>query len=190
MEKKERYFRRAAEFGSFIRQVIAAMHRSRRRDPHRTITIPPDFAERVMLAVTAVNQCKACSYLHSQTALEKGVAAETIKSILEGDFGSFDATEIPAVLYAQHFAETRGKVSDEARRAFIAAYGREKAAKLEGYIVMVCFGNLCSNTVAKRADAPAPKSSPGPTFWAALLCRPIAWGIRRRERADKREGQE
>lgn len=141
--------------------------------------ISPEFSERIMLAVTAVNRCEYCSFLHTRTALEKGVQLEQIHEILEGEIGSFSDEEMPAVLYGQHFAETKGDVSSAARQKFIAAYGPLKAGHIEGYIMTVCFGNLCSNTVFAKEDRPAGSERKPIGFFLYLLCKPIAAGIKR-----------
>ena len=118
----------------------------------KTEKISPEFSEKIMLAVTAVNQCAYCSFLHTRTALEKGVDPDQIKKILEGEIGSLSEEEMPVVLYGQHFADTKGRVSNSAGDEFISAYGRHKAKHIESYISAVCFGNLCSNTVCAREN--------------------------------------
>jgi len=179
-----RYFFNSSEFFRFFLRIFSLMGRAGKVKA----SISPEFSERIMLAVTAVNRCSACSYLHTQTALEKGVQNEVIKAILEGDLGSFSDEEMPAVLFGQHFAETRGRVSEEAKSRFTQAYGPDLALKIEGYIALVCFGNLCSNTVERwREGTEEGISRPG--WLVALLCRPIFRGITRRERRDKRRGQ-
>ena len=176
-----RYFQQPSDFLRLFVRVFSLMGKVWKE---RT-TVSPELSERIMLAVTSVNRCGACSYLHTRTALEKGVQNDDIKSILEGDLGSFSDEEMPAVLFGQHFAETRGQVSEEARRRFTQTYGREMALKIESYIALVCFGNLCSNTVERRRTGTEEDDS-RPGILVPLLCRPIFWGITRRERRDNR----
>ncbi|MFA7136802.1 MAG: carboxymuconolactone decarboxylase family protein, partial [Bacteroidales bacterium] len=54
--------------------------------------LDPHFIERLQLAVTEVNGCAACSYQHTQMALEQGMSNEEITSFLSGD-GSFTKPE-------------------------------------------------------------------------------------------------
>ena len=47
----------------------------------RTARITPTQGEHLMLAISGVNQCAYCSYLHTQTALSKGVDLDTIQQV-------------------------------------------------------------------------------------------------------------
>ena len=137
-----------------------------------------------MLAVCGVNECSYCSYLHSKTALERGVDADDIEFLLNGTWDKLPREELPALLYAQHFSETRARVSSDAREFFIRYYGEEAAEQIEAYIKSVFFGNLCCNTVYVREHRRASTQATGyvPTLWLYLLCKPISLMIRRRER--------
>ena len=73
-----------------------------------------EFMERIMLAVTSVNECRYCSYYHTKIALENNCTNEEIRELLGGDFSCADQEELPALAFAQHFAEvhcppTRGR---------------------------------------------------------------------------------
>ena len=180
VEKKVRYFSSAAEY--FYMFGLVFRHMAGVRKIPETQRISPEFSERIMLAVTAVNECSNCSFLHTKTALEKGVELDTIHKILEGEIGSFSDDEMPAVLFGQHFAETSGQVSDAARAEFISAYGSRKAAHIEGFISAVCFGNLCSNTVEAWESGVINKAEKKSLFLAYMLSKPVAAGIRRGSR--------
>lgn len=171
-----RYFETAGEFFKMFSRVFRNMSTTGRIPEDEKIS--PEFSERIMLAVTAVNQCAYCSFLHTRTALEKGVEVEQIHKILEGEMGSFSTEEMPAVLYGQHFAETKGGVSGAARESFIAAYGPHKARHIEGYIMNVCFGNLCSNTVYARENRLLSAEQKRRGLLVYLLTKPIAAGIK------------
>ena len=172
-----RYFTSTSEFFTMFGDVFKNMS-GLIRIP-KTEKISPEFSERIMLAVTAVNQCAYCSFLHTRTALEKGVDSDQIKKILEGEIGSFSEEEMPAVLFGQHFADTKGQVSNSARDEFISAYGRHKAKHIESYITAVCFGNLCSNTVYARETGLLNAEQKKKSLFVYLLSKPIAVGIKR-----------
>lgn len=55
------------------------------------------FIERIMLAVTEVNQCPLCSYAHTKMALEAGMSSAEIKSLLTHHLDSVPDDETTAV---------------------------------------------------------------------------------------------
>jgi AhpD family alkylhydroperoxidase len=63
-------------------------------------TIRKAFRERIMLAVTSVNNCRYCSCAHSWEALFMGVAREEVDQLVKGMFAGNPADQIPALLYA------------------------------------------------------------------------------------------
>ena len=74
----------------------------------KTKLLDPHFIERLQLAVTEVNGCAACSYQHTQMALEQGMSNEEITSFLSGDGSFTKPEEAKAIMFAQHFADSRG----------------------------------------------------------------------------------
>ena len=97
--------------------------------------------ERVMLGVTAVNDCPMCSYAHTEMALEAGLSEEEIRSFVEGDFPDIPQEEVRAVLFAQHYADSRGKPSREAWQELCSAYGEEKARSILAASRAIMLGN-------------------------------------------------
>ncbi len=49
-----------------------------------------EFMERIMLAVTSVNECRYCTYYHTKIALESGCSDDEVREILGGDFSCAD----------------------------------------------------------------------------------------------------
>ncbi|MEN6340003.1 MAG: carboxymuconolactone decarboxylase family protein [Clostridiaceae bacterium] len=99
------------------------------------------FMERVMLAVTEVNGCALCSYYHTRVSLENGMNAEEIKGMLGGEFASAPEAELPAILFAQHYADTRGNPSKQAWERVLAVYGETGAYGVLASIRMIMMGN-------------------------------------------------
>ncbi len=62
------------------------------------------FKERIVLAVTEVNGCIMCSYVHTKLSLKAGLSNEDIKEILAGDLDGIPADESLAVLFAKDYA--------------------------------------------------------------------------------------
>lgn len=108
--------------------------------------ISPCFRERLMLAVTSVNKCRYCAYGHSLRALEEGISAEEIQGLCIGTFDLSPEEELPALLYAQHWAECAGEVTPEAKEILISTFGVERAEAIEITIRLIQMGNLLGNT--------------------------------------------
>jgi AhpD family alkylhydroperoxidase len=104
------------------------------------------FRERLMLAVTAVNGCRYCSYFHASQALKSGIAAEEVEQLLAGIVDNCPEDEMTAVLYAQHWAETNAHPDPEAVDKLMQTYGVQKAEAIELILCMIRLGNLAGNS--------------------------------------------
>jgi len=107
----------------------------------------PDFREKLILAITGINNCAHFSFLHTRIAIENGVKISEVKRLLEGNLGTFPADEAAVLLYARHWTETKGNVSLKERRRIIALFGSRETRLLESIIMDAHFSNMCSNTV-------------------------------------------
>jgi AhpD family alkylhydroperoxidase len=123
------------------------------------------FAEKIMLAVTAVNGCRYCSYAHSRSALANGIGEEEIDRLLSGEVGHVSPEEAPALLFAQHYAESGGQPDPEMVRRLEETYGEDKSQQILAYIRMITLGNLTGNTfdaaLSRLQGRPAQGSSLG-----------------------------
>jgi AhpD family alkylhydroperoxidase len=108
--------------------------------------ITPAFRERLMLVITAVNRCRYCSYAHAREALSNGIAQEEIEALAKGMFAGSPAEEVPALLYAQHWAESNGNPDALAREQVVTQYGEQAVEKMELAFRMIRAGNLSGNT--------------------------------------------
>jgi len=100
-----------------------------------------EFQERIMLAVTEVNGCAICSYVHTRMALEAGMSDEEIQTMLAGETGDIPPEELKAVLFAQHYAESRGNPSREAWERIVGVYGLSRARGILGAARAMMIGN-------------------------------------------------
>ncbi len=107
----------------------------------RNNEISPQFTERIMLAVTEVNNCAICSYAHSKRALESGMTAEEIQNMLSGIMDDVPDDEVAGVMFAQHYADTRGNPTMESWQRIVQIYGTSKAEAILGSIRMIMIGN-------------------------------------------------
>lgn len=99
------------------------------------------FSERIMLAVTEVNKCEMCSYAHTKMALESGMTDEEIKKILCGECEDIPTEELPAILFAQHYADSKCRPSQEAWEKIVNTYGETKANGILATIRIITIGN-------------------------------------------------
>jgi len=103
--------------------------------------ISHQFFERIMLAVTEVNGCLICSYAHTKMALEAGMSPVEIQNMLSGEMSNVPAEELTAIMFAQHYAETRGNPSFNAWKQLVEVYGKLKALGILGSIRIIMLGN-------------------------------------------------
>lgn len=99
------------------------------------------FTERIMLAVTEVNKCAICSHAHTKRALEGGMSNEEIQKILAGIKDDIPDEEVTAVMFAQHYADTRGHPTKESWQRIIKIYGTSRAMGILGAIRTIMIGN-------------------------------------------------
>jgi AhpD family alkylhydroperoxidase len=142
---KKRKYENLGEFMRDTRGIFS--HRKEIRELMRGDWISPPFRERLMLAVTSVNQCRYCSYAHSREALSKGVSPKEIDELLDGGIVSGPQEEIPALLYAQHWAERNGNPDADIRNRMADRYGEKKLDLIELAFRMIRMGNLLGNTL-------------------------------------------
>ena len=100
------------------------------------------FVERLQLAVTEVNGCAACSYQHTQMALQQGMSNEEIISFLSGGSDFIKPEEVKAIMFAQHFADSRGFPKKNTYDSIIEEYGKEKAHIILSACQVMITGNM------------------------------------------------
>jgi AhpD family alkylhydroperoxidase len=105
------------------------------------------FSERIMLAVTQVNGCRYCDYGHTRLALQAGITREEIDALAAGSFDQSPGEETIALLFAQHYAESKGQPDPESWERLVETYGEDTARDILVYIRMITVGNLYGNTL-------------------------------------------
>ena len=99
-----------------------------------------------MMAVTAVNQCRYCSYFHAQESLKAGLSPQEIRQLQDGIVDQAPTEELPALLYAQHWAESEAQPDLAARQKLVEIYGLDRAEAIEAVLRLIRIGNLSGNT--------------------------------------------
>ena len=121
-------------------------NRKRLKEATNKELLSPAFRERLMLAVTAVDGCRDCSYFHAKQALKSGITPEEISQLLSRDVDNCPEEEAVAVIYAQHWAESDAYPDPEAVQKLQATYGIEKTEVIHLMLRMIRLGNLLGNT--------------------------------------------
>ncbi len=121
------------------------------------------FVERIMLAVTEVNGCPACAYEHAKMALRAGMNSDEIRQMLSGEYEGVPDGELPALMFAQHYADSRGNPDRAAWVAIEKEYGPDLARGILGAARVMMLGNVIglaySGLKAKNAGEPLRGSS-------------------------------
>jgi AhpD family alkylhydroperoxidase len=144
MKFSKRTYKNPGEFFSDV--LFHLNNRGKVREVMRGTLISPSFRERLMLAVTAVNGCRYCSYFHTGEALKSGLSQEEISRLLSGETTVSPPKEAPAVIYAQHWAESNARPDPIALQKLEEIYGREKTDAIHLVLRMIRIGNLSGNS--------------------------------------------
>jgi AhpD family alkylhydroperoxidase len=113
----------------------------------RSGEISPAFRERLMMVVTEVNGCRYCSAYHSALSVRAGVSTDELRTLLGGEIPQDSpAEELPALAYAQHWAQNDARPEPDAHRGLVETYGEEKAAMIDLILRMIRAGNLAGNS--------------------------------------------
>jgi AhpD family alkylhydroperoxidase len=115
-----------------IQESIPIMWRASRSLPllrswSKSKRINKAFRERIMLAISGVNGCAMCSFVHTKLALAEGISAEQIKQLLGGEFNDIPAGEAVGVLYAQSYASGKEVIDPTSFQRLVKEYGEQKA---------------------------------------------------------------
>ena len=102
-----------------------------------------------MLAITAVDGCRYCSYFHARLALKAGIGQEEIGKLLSGDVSGCPKEETLAVLYAQHWAESSAHPDPDAVQKL------HHSGRAVNYVVL---------SGGAKPPAKSPGASPHPTM--------------------------
>lgn len=125
---------------------------------------PHQLIEKIFIVTDAVNGCIYCSWLDAKLAMKSGISEEEIKNMLNLEFHTNASEyELPALLYAQHYAETNRHPDPELTRELFDFYGEKTMLDIMLAIRAVTFGNLYFNTwraaVSRFKGRPAANSN-------------------------------
>ena len=138
-----REFKRKFSFWELYRSLIyipRAM--SKLIGNNKSKLVSPEFVERLQLAVTEVNGCPACSYQHTKMALRIGMSNEEISSLLSGGDEFIKPDEAKAIMFAQHFADSKGFPKKYAYDSIVKEYGEKQASIILSAVQIMIAGNM------------------------------------------------
>ncbi len=148
---------------------------------NRSDLVGKDFVRRLQLAVTEVSGCAACSYEHAKMALRQGMSNEEISSFLSGGGDFIKPEESKGIVFAQHFADSRGYPRKYAYDSIVEEYGEQKAQVILAAVQFMIAGNMYgipfSALQSRRKGKPFKDSSlfyEWGMLMAGVLCLPIA----------------
>lgn len=142
---KRRFYGSLREVLTDLRSALS--RRDALRSAMRGEGLDPAFRERLMLVVTGVNGCRYCSYVHAREALAEGISQDEVKALGENMFEGSPPEEVPALLYAQHWAETDGKPDPAIRERIEERYESDVLERIEAVLLVIRMGNLMGNTL-------------------------------------------
>lgn len=123
--------------------------------------------EKVMLGVTAINNCRFCAWGHSHWAISQGVPLEEVNQILSNQDGSLkasDPAEAAAILFGQHYAEHLDTIDPDAVKNLRNYFSEAEVREIVGYVYFITFTNLSGNTVDVLLDRIRGKGRPITVF--------------------------
>lgn len=126
------------------------------------------FSESISLAVTQVNGCKLCSYTHAKNALKAGMTEEEVDFLMSGGFEKAPKEQLEALLFAQHYAETKGNPDPDTSQRLLETYGKEKVNDIISHILIIMLTNLHGNTIEALKLRTQGKGVENSSYWQEL----------------------
>jgi AhpD family alkylhydroperoxidase len=146
--------------------------------------IKKSFGEEIELIVSRVNGCRTCTYVHSANALQEGLSDKELEELLALDLGHFPAERAVAFAFAQHYAESDGKLDPAAEQRFRDYYGPQMSQDILAYLRFIQFSSMTGATIqallSRLRGQPVPGSNLLTELIVFLMCAPgylprLAW---------------
>lgn len=150
---EEKFYKKIYSHREFYKSIVLALRSIKYlRLNRKKKLISPQFKERIMLAVTEVNGCEACSYAHTKFALEEGMSPKEIDAILSGDTKEIPENELIGIFFAQHYTDNKGSSSQESWQRLITEYGKDKAMIILAFTRMMNMANIYGIAISAIRD--------------------------------------
>lgn len=136
MEKEPRYFT-IKQFNRISFEAAHAIVKYRKA----MRLLDKSFRKHIMLTVSGVNSCKACSHVHAKGLIKEGVDVKVTDALVNGEFSGFSEDITIALLFAKHYADVGGFYESETFAKIVEYYGQDKANGIMATIKIIMFGN-------------------------------------------------
>ena len=127
-------------------------------------TLDPELRERIMVAVSRVNACAGCTWVHERWALRAGVPAAELEAIGLGDLARLDDRSRAAVVYTAALAGNRFRGTADRELAALARRHLTEAElrAVEAVARMMALANLSASTFSRVFRAGGRHAGPRP----------------------------
>ena len=142
VSQREEFKRKFSLWELYRSFVFAPRAMSKLIGNNKSKLVDKHFVERLQLAVTEVNGCAACSWQHTQMALDQGMSNEEISSFLSGGDSFIKPEEAKAIMFAQHFADSKGFPKKFTYDSIVEEYGEKEARIILSAAQMMIAGNM------------------------------------------------
>jgi AhpD family alkylhydroperoxidase len=115
------------------------------KNGHRIWSLSPALRERLMLAVTGVNDCRYCRFVHTRAATVAGVSRDEQLAILDGDFRLTPGEERTALEWARTWALQGGSATPGQQLKLAEVYGSQRALAVAAAVEAIAVGNYTGN---------------------------------------------
>jgi AhpD family alkylhydroperoxidase len=140
-----RYYRGWKSFWKDFKFILS--HRKKIKSAMSSDLVTAAFRERLMLAVTEVNQCSYCRRFHVGQAKKVGISVDEVTQYLKGTIPeTIPEDQKLAVCYAQHWAETDADPDPDFQDQVKRVYGDKGFEEILMVLRMIRMGNLLGNT--------------------------------------------
>jgi AhpD family alkylhydroperoxidase len=135
--------------------------------------LDPDLRERVMVAVSRVNSCRGCTFVHERWADRAGVSPADVEAIGLGELGALDDRNRAAVAWAAALAEGRFRAPAPAGLAAAAAdqLTPNELAAIDAVARAMALANLSVNTADALVGRLRSRGSDGEVAARSSACR-------------------
>ena len=113
------------------------------------------FVEKIFVAVSTINSCKYCSWIHLKLGLKSGTNLQDVYNLISliHDTGNIkDEREAFTIAFASYYVDSRGELDRCIIERFRSMYPPDMAKAIISCIQVINFANLVANTFEEFLD--------------------------------------